>query len=1160
MLRLLLRNLIYHRRGNFAVCLGVVLGTAVLTGALLVGDSLRGSLRSLALDQLGWVDDAMVTSRFFRQALADEIGPGKTSPALLLRGSAASEGKEPHRADKVVLLGVDDRFWPAGSVPADKGFWLSNQAEAVLNTTLAQALNVKEGDRITLNVQKAENVPRETLLGKRKADDVLQSFSVRVKALLPDEGMARFTLKPSGEPVRNAFVPLRYLQEKLELAGRANALLVGSMKNDPQTALPRALTLDDWNLKLRTPEERARAFVRILDPRNADQGRLKKIRWDGRVPEDLAAQADAQNVTTADRIVAYYQKHRDYLNLESTQMYLDPVVEAAARNVSRSKDPAWGVRPILVYLADSISDGKREVPYAVVAGVDPVELPLAPSKDAKPLKNNEIVLVSWPGSPLQPEADARITLAYYAPDERNQLQKKRETFFFRESVPLRGPLDDPDLTPEFHGTTDKLDMASWENPPFPYDPKRVKAADENYWKRYRTTPRAYVTLETAQRLWSSRFGNLTSLRITPGDSASAREFQKRLLTELQPAQGGFVFQKVKDLALRSGSGATDFGLYFLAFSFFLIVAALLLVGLLFRLNLDRRAGETGLLAATGWSNARVRRLLLGEGIALAVVGGLVGLAGARIYADLMLQYLRARWPGGENLAFLRFHAEPLSFLIGYVASLVVSVLTVLWATRVLAKQSPRALLAGQTTSLPARKKGSWGPVIVGGSLVGAVACVLVGMFVQGHEAQAGSFFGSGTFLLTAGLTLLWLWLKRTATQSTPQPTLGALGVRNAGRHLIRSVLTAGLLASATFLIVAVESFHKDAGSDFFKRDGGSGGFPLLAESDVPLFQDLNQPGVHKELGLPALFDKVTVYPCRVRAGDDASCLNLYQPLRPRLLSVSSAFSQRGGFAFRAGQWSTPEEKKNPWLLLEKPTGDGSVPVFADATTAEYALKVGLGDIVKVPDDRGGEIKLKIVGLLAESIFQSELVLAESNFLKLFPRQEGFSFFLIDAPADKSQDIQKALESALAGQGFFVSSTKERLESYLAVENTYLATFQALGGLGLLLGAAGLAVVLLRGVWERRGELALLRALGFRKGALAWLVLAENLFLLLAGLGVGTLAALVAVAPHWTGSGAALLWLRLVLLLGMVVVVGLAAGLTAAVGTLRTPVLTALRRE
>src|SRR2546423_4383716 len=113
MFRLLLRTLLYHRRGNFAVFLGVVLGTAVLTGALLVGDSLRGSLRSLALDQLGWVDEGLIAGRFFRQALADEmLKRGKASAVVLLQGSAAGDGTKPHRAGKVAVLGVTDRFWP----------------------------------------------------------------------------------------------------------------------------------------------------------------------------------------------------------------------------------------------------------------------------------------------------------------------------------------------------------------------------------------------------------------------------------------------------------------------------------------------------------------------------------------------------------------------------------------------------------------------------------------------------------------------------------------------------------------------------------------------------------------------------------------------------------------------------------------------------------------------------------------------------------------------------------------------------------------------------------------------------------------------------------------------------------------------------------------
>ena len=82
--RLLLRNLLYHRRGNFAVLLGVALGTAVLTGALLVGDSLQGSLRELMLDRLGWVEEALVPGRFFRSRLFEDIA------ARLILASAAN--------------------------------------------------------------------------------------------------------------------------------------------------------------------------------------------------------------------------------------------------------------------------------------------------------------------------------------------------------------------------------------------------------------------------------------------------------------------------------------------------------------------------------------------------------------------------------------------------------------------------------------------------------------------------------------------------------------------------------------------------------------------------------------------------------------------------------------------------------------------------------------------------------------------------------------------------------------------------------------------------------------------------------------------------------------------------------------------------------------
>src|SRR4051794_187784 len=86
--RLLLHNLAYHWRGNSAVGLGVAVSAAVLTGALLVGDALRGSLRDLTLQRLGWVDQALVAGRFFHEGAGRDFPDARTTPALVLRGTA----------------------------------------------------------------------------------------------------------------------------------------------------------------------------------------------------------------------------------------------------------------------------------------------------------------------------------------------------------------------------------------------------------------------------------------------------------------------------------------------------------------------------------------------------------------------------------------------------------------------------------------------------------------------------------------------------------------------------------------------------------------------------------------------------------------------------------------------------------------------------------------------------------------------------------------------------------------------------------------------------------------------------------------------------------------------------------------------------------------
>ncbi|HEV3006757.1 MAG TPA: ABC transporter permease, partial [Pirellulales bacterium] len=665
-------------------------------------------------------------------------------------------------------------------------------------------------------------------------------------------------------------------------------------------------------------------------------------------------------------------------------------------------------------------------------------------------------------------------------------------------------------------------------------------------------------------------------RFAPRGDATVPVLAHQLENELAKhrAELGFAFQPVKRQGLAAAEGTTDFKWLFIGFSFFIIAAAVMLVALLFRLGVERRAGEVGTLLAVGWPVRSVRRLLLGEGLIVAALGGAAGVAAGVAYAWLMLAGLRTPgwWLAAVSSPFLDLHINRTSLLAGYASGVAVSGCTIAWSIRTMRHVSVRRLLSNQLGEAGnlVRRRSIVAPVTAWSSLALAV---LAGGFAQGlsGEAQAGAFFGSGALVLTALLTFTRARLRSGETGALIKPgghALARLALRNAARNPGRSTLSIGLIASASFLIVAISAFRLEPPESTTRRASGSGGFMFWAESEQPIVHDLNSADGRAELGFSTAGEKLLagheVVSLRVKPGDDASCLNLYQPRQPRVLGVPEALIRRGGFAWGSTAARTPEERNDPWQLLDKPiAGEGPhvVPAVLDANTATYSLHLGgVGARFDVPDGRGGTLLLEVVGLVKNSIFQGDVLIAENEFLAAFPEVSGYRAFLIDAPGGKSRQVEQALEETLGDYGFDAVPTQRRLADFMAVQNTYLSTFQSLGARGVLLGTFGLAVVQLRNVLERRGELALLRATGFRRALLARLVTLENVLLLAGGLGVGVLAALVAVLPHFAAGGAAIPFTSLAVTLAVVLAVGLLAGLAAVRATLSTPLLPALRGD
>ncbi len=116
--RLVARSAGFYWRTNAAVLLAVVVATAVLTGALAVGDSVRYTLRKVLEARLGDVEFAITPhGRFFRADLAHDLEShigGTVASVLQISGMIANDDGS-RRVNRVQVLGVDDSFYAVGS-------------------------------------------------------------------------------------------------------------------------------------------------------------------------------------------------------------------------------------------------------------------------------------------------------------------------------------------------------------------------------------------------------------------------------------------------------------------------------------------------------------------------------------------------------------------------------------------------------------------------------------------------------------------------------------------------------------------------------------------------------------------------------------------------------------------------------------------------------------------------------------------------------------------------------------------------------------------------------------------------------------------------------------------------------------------------------------
>ncbi len=296
----------------------------------------------------------------------------------------------------------------------------------------------------------------------------------------------------------------------------------------------------------------------------------------------------------------------------------------ARRTQAAGRDAAPARSETSVYLATGISilGSGRRLNYTVIAGV--------PSLDGHKLNAYDLWLNDWAESDLPAKAGDTVALSYLVPAWDGSYREETATFIVR-GVHTLAP-SDRGMTPDFDGITNAESIDQW-NPPFPIDLHRVTPRDEVYWKRYRATPKAFISLDAARKMWASGpagahcgLGHLGAHR-PAGRKNAPRSAAWLCLTaclqQLTPESGGLDFRPVRRLALDAANRATDFGELFLSMSFFLVLAAAGMAGMLMRLDGRPPCLGSGASCSPAVS-ARVRspRPSYGEGLLLTAAGTL----------------------------------------------------------------------------------------------------------------------------------------------------------------------------------------------------------------------------------------------------------------------------------------------------------------------------------------------------------------------------------------------------------------------------------------------------------------------------------------------------------------------------------------------------------
>ncbi|MDH3364537.1 MAG: FtsX-like permease family protein [Thermoplasmata archaeon] len=337
----------------------------------------------------------------------------------------------------------------------------------------------------------------------------------------------------------------------------------------------------------------------------------------------------------------------------------------------------------------------------------------------------------------------------------------------------------------------------------------------------------------------------------------------------------------------------------------------------------------------------------------------------------------------------------------------------------------------------------------------------------------------------------------------------------------RTGLTLFIFALIMFTVIVlamIASFQRESVDKLSEKF--SGGFEVIGYSlrEIP---DSNMTAavaqVDESLGTPSIRRVETARTAIVSMavkGEDESSTRVLVGFNDEMLT-EGAFSlakRADEYTSDVDAWNAVMEDSSLVIL------DGNVAP-TDITMISEGWFVDVGETVTITFANSSTTDVKVIGIMDQMLINGAFT--SKPFVEDHVPASAENLFYIDTYSDPTftdDDVKEGLERALAEYGLTVIVVRDILEEFMSTTASVMQLMELFLGVGLVVGIAGLGIITIRNISERRQEIGVMRAIGFQRKMILATFLIETSYVSLLGIAMGIVLGLLISHSLFTWGG------------------------------------------